>query len=275
MAKGGSEILKVNEAGQLVFNPKNPEAALAFQKIARLFDFSHKSNDGSKLYVGLKQMLSETPTKEPKEMLIWDLTGEEVYSFKEYSGIDSSYSLEKPKHKYTTKRITDLNDPTQLAKVKGAICEALSAIGINLHVQELNYMLSHKYGSTDADALCMMMNSTDQADSIGSFLHFLNTISTNGKTLNLDNEGRVRLKNGRAVPLESVYENLAFVKELGNWKYQYRHAHDELTVLATGNNRFYEMSDNDLFSDTLRALNKRNQWYEDLKKDPYNYYTSA
>ena len=56
---------------------------------------------------------------------------------------------------------------------------------------------------------------------------------------------------------------------------QYRHAHDELTVLATGNNRFYEMSDNYLFSDTLRALNKRNQWYEDLKKDPYNYYTSA
>ena len=87
-------------------------------------------------------------------------------------------------------------------------------------------MLSHKYGSTDADALRMMMNSTDQADSIGSFLHFLNTISTNGKTLNLDNEGRVRLKNGRAVPLESVYENLAFVKELGNWKYEYRHAHD-------------------------------------------------
>jgi hypothetical protein len=119
-----------------------------------------------------------------------------------------------------------------------------------------------------------MINSTDEEDSVGSFLYFLNTIS-NGKQLNVDKDGNVRLKNGKAVALESVYTNLAFVKELGNWKYQYRHSHDELTVLATGNNRFYEMSDNDLFSDTMRALNKRTQWYEDLKKDPYNYCTSA
>ena len=276
LAKGGSEVLKVNKDGQLVFNPKNPEAAIAFKKIAVLFDTKRESKDGSILYVGLKQMLSDTPTEKPKQMLIWDIFGTEPYEFAEYSGINLENSLANRKivRNYTTSKITDLNDPKQLAKVKEAICEALSAIGINMHVQEFDYMLSHKYGSTDADALRMMINSTDQSDSIGSFLFFLNTIS-NGKKLNIDNEGRVRLQNGKAVPLESVYENLAFVKELGNWKYQYRHSHDELTVLATGNNRFYEMSDNDLFSDTLRALNKRTQWYEDLKQDPYNYYTSS
>jgi hypothetical protein len=120
-----------------------------------LFDFQAKSKDGSKLYVGLKQMLSDVPTKEAKEMLIWHIYGTEEYEFKEYSGIntDDSIAESKPKRNYTTHRITNLNDPKQLFKVKDAICEALSAIGINIHVQELDYMLSHKYGSVDVDAL--------------------------------------------------------------------------------------------------------------------------
>jgi hypothetical protein len=66
---------------------------------------------------------------------------------------------------------------------------------------------------------------------------------------------------------------MAFVKELGNWKYEYRHAHDQLSVLATGGNRFYEMSDNDYMSDVLRDMNKRGKFFRDLKGDPYNYYT--
>ena len=272
LSKGGSDILKINQNGQLVFNPNNPEAALAFQKIASLFDFSKASKDGKQLYVGLKQMLSDAPTKQQKILILWDVIGTEDYVFNEYSDVSMIEATPKPKRNFVTRAITDLNDPTQLAKVKRTICESLNAIGINIHVHEFDYMLTHKYGSADADALRQMVNSVDEKDSMGSFLYFLNTIS-NGKSLNIDKDGNVRLKNGRAVKFENVFENLAFIKELGNWKYQYRHSKDELTVLATGNNRFYEMSDNDLFSDTLRSLNKRTQWYEDLKQDVYNYYT--
>ena len=272
LTKGGSDVLKINKNGQLVFNPNNPEAAVAFKKISRMFDFSAVSKDGKQVYVGLKQMLSDAPTKQQKVLILWDVVGTEEYVFNEYSDSSMIESIPKPKRNFITRAVTDLNDPVQLAKVKKAICESLNAIGINIHVHEFDYMLTHKYGSADADALRQMINSTDEKDSINSFLYFLNTIS-NGESLNIDQNGNVRLKNGKSVPFENVFENLAFVKELGNWKYQYRHSKDELTVLATGNNRFYEMSDNDLFSDTLRALNKRTQWYEDLKADVYNYYT--
>lgn len=274
LTKGGSDVLKVNKNGQLVFNPNNPEAAVAFQKIARMFDFSAVSKDGKQMYVGLKQMLSDAPTKQKKVLILWDVVGTESYTFTEWSDSSMIEASPKPKRNFITRAITDLNNPIQLNKVKQAICDSLNAIGINIHVHEFDYMLTHKYGSADADALRQMINSTDETDSINSFLYFLNTIS-NGKTLNIDQNGNVRLKSGKAVPFENVFEKLAFVKELGNWKYQYRHSKDELTVLATGNNRFYEMSDNDLFSDTLRALNKRGQWYEDLKKDPYNYYIDS
>lgn len=272
LSKGGSDVLKVNENGQLVFNPKNPDAAITFQKISRLFDFSRQAEDVE--YVGLKQMLSEAPSKKPKVMVLWDITGTEEYQFLEYSDDKLSGAQQKAKRVFINRKATNLNDPAQLRKVKDKIVEALNAIGINMHIEEFDYMLKHKYGSTDVDALRQMVNSTDETDSMSSFLYFLNTIS-NGKSLNIQADGSVFLKSGKRVPFENVYENLAFVRELGNWKYQYRHSRDELTVLATGGNKFYEMSDNDLFSDTLRALNKRGQWFEDLKQDPYNYTVSS
>lgn len=268
LSKGGSEVLKINKEGQIVFNPKNPEAAIAFMKISRLFDFSRI--EGNTEYVGLKQILSDIPSKYQKVMVMWDVIGTEEYQFLEYSDSEMIQSSPKQKRRYITRKVTDLNDPKQLRKVKEKIVEALNAIGINIHIEEFDYMLRHKYGSTDVDALKQMVNSTDEADSMGSFMYFLNTIS-NGKTLNIAEDSTILIKYGKRIPFENVYQHLAFVKELGNWKYQYKHSHDELTVLATGGNRFYEMSDNDLFSDTLRSLNKRSEWYENLKKDPYNY----
>lgn len=273
LSKGGSEILKVNEFGQLVFNPKNPEAAIGFQKIARLFDFERIDSKNKISYVGLAQMLSKAPSKNQKVLILWDIFGEDPYQFEEWSDVEMAKAVPLKKE-YTHRKITDINDPKQLNKVKIAIVDALNAIGINIHLDEFNYMLQHKYGSTDADALRQMIFSTDSRDSIGTFLYFLNTIS-NGESLNIAQDGTTALKSGKRVPFEHIYENLAFVKELGNWKYLYRHSHDELTVLATSNKRFYQMSDNDLFSDTLRALNKRGKWYDELKQDKYNYFVSS
>ena len=268
LSKGGTDILKINKSGQLVFNPKNQEAAIAFKKIARLFDFSRI--DGDTEYVGLRQMLFPTQNGKKKIMVLWDVLGTEPYQFIEYSDVELIKQASSSKRQYINRKVTDLNDPKQLKKVKSKIIEALNAIGINIHLEEFDFMLKHKYGSADVDALRQMVSSTDVADSMQSFLYFLNTIS-DGKSLNVSQDGKIILQNGKRINFEDVYKNLAFVKELGNWKYQYRHAHDELTVLATGGNRFYEMSDNDLFSDTLRDLNKRGRWFEDLKKDPYNY----
>lgn len=65
---------------------------------------------------------------------------------------------------------------------------------------------------------------------------------------------------------------MAFVRELANWKYQYRHSHDQLTVLATNNNKFYEISDNNYVSDVARMINKRTAELDELLADPFAYF---
>jgi hypothetical protein len=99
-----------------------------------------------------------------------------------------------------------------------------------------------------------------------SFLQFLRDAASNGK---LNQEVYIR---GKKVKIENAYSKLAFIRELANWKYAYRHAHDQLTVLATGNNKFYEISDNNYISDVTRYINKRSSEFEELKNDPYVFY---
>ena len=248
LAKGGSKTLKVDKYGNIVFNPNNAEAAHNFRAIAKLFeqlkDVVSTVNNG-KGFVGM-------PSLHEYEDSIGNKT-------REVAWIEGRYT-------------EDITDPKGCDIVKSLIVEGLNVIGINLHKEEFEYMLKHKYGSSDWEALRQMMQSTDDSDSINSFLYFLNNVVKDGK-LNIAADGTFTNQSGRQIPFDNIYSDMAFVKELGNWKYEYRHAHDQLSVLATGGNRFYEMSDNDYMSDVLRDMNKRGKFFRDLKGDPYNYYT--
>lgn len=248
LAKGGSKTLKVDKYGNIVFNPNNAEAAHNFRAIAKLFeqlkDAVSTINNG-KGFVGM-------PSLHEYE----DSMGNKT---REVAWIEGRYT-------------EDITDPKGCDIVKSLIVEGLNMIGINIHKEEFEYMLKHKYGSSDWETLRQMMQSTDDSDSINSFLYFLNNIVKNGK-LNIAADGTFTNQSGRQIPFDNIYSDMAFVKELGNWKYEYRHAHDQLSVLATGGNRFYEMSDNDYMSDVLRDMNKRGKFFRDLKGDPYNYYT--
>ena len=258
LAKGGTEILKVDQFGRLVFNPKNKYASQLFSRIGDFFDSITKIGDIHE--VGLKQMLSSAAFAEGST---YRMTVKVVDPEKSTGDVVVRKSIQ----------LTDLRIPEQCNIVKDKIVEALNAVGIRINSDEFEFMLQHKYGSSDWEALKRMMDSTSTKDSIGSFLQFLKTIVYNGR-LNLDEDGNVvGMRNRRnPVTLEQAYSQMAFVKDLGNWKWAYRHSHDQLTVLALDGNRFYEISDNDYISDVLRGLNKRDRQFEDLKQDPYNYY---
>ena len=248
LAKGGSETLKLDKHGQLVFNPNNDQAVYNFRTIAELFNqlqYAVSSVNNGKGFIGIP-------------------------SVHEYEDSMGNYNREVAwiEGRYTE----DITDPKGCQIVKNLIVESLNSIGINIHNEEFEYMLKHKYGSSDWEALRQMMQSTDDTDSIGSFIFFLNNITKNNK-LNISTDGMFTNQKGNQVPFDNIYSDMAFVKELGNWKYEFRHAHDQLSVLATGGNRFYEMSDNDYMSDVLRDMNKRGKFFRDLKGDPYNYYT--
>jgi len=106
---------------------------------------------------------------------------------------------------------------------------------------------------------------------MSSFINFLNRIVINNG-LNLSYDGKYVKDDGKSISLDNIYTDFAFVKELANWKYSYRHSRDQLTVLATKGNRFYEISDNDYMSDVIRELNKRGKLFSDLLQDDYNYF---
>lgn len=246
LVNGGTPIIKIAEDGSLQFNKNLAGSQFAFQKIGQLFDHQpklQKAENGA-VYndVGIKQWLSNAFLDQPQN----------VYLRLKVNGQNAYYN--------------DPKDPGQLEVVKDKIVEALNLLGINFSIDELNYMLRHKYGSTDAEALVKMFNSTSIKDSMSSFILFLNIISDNG--IIKDN---IRINN-KQVSIENAYVEMAFIRDLANWKYQYRHSHDQLTVLATNNKKFYEISDNNYASDVVRFINKRTQEFEDIKSDPYNYF---
>lgn len=241
--------MKVNELGQVVFNPRNKYAVNVFSKVATLFT--------------QLQNIVNTVNNGKGEVIVPDY---DTWQYEIDSSIGATSLDIRPEE-----TLTDITDPLQCEKAKAAIIDALNHLGVNIHLEELNYMLTGKYGSSDWEAIKQMLSSTDVVDSIGSFMFFLNNIVKDGK-LNLNSSGNFINQKGKEISFDNVFSDMAFIKELGNWKYEYRHSRDQLSILATGGNRFYEMSDNDFTTDMLRSLNKRGKWFYDLKEDPYNYY---
>ena len=117
-----------------------------------------------------------------------------------------------------------------------------------------------------------MLSSTNIEDSPTSFLQFLRNISKNGK-LNVDDNMAYSLRGSGKVRLETIYDRFAFTKNLATWVYNYRHNSDQLTVLGTGKNKFYLMSDNNYMSDVVHDLNMRNSDFVELTdgRDPFIY----
>ena len=246
LVNGGTPIIKVSYDGSLQFNKAFKGIEYSFERISDTFSHGAQvktaENNASYNDVGIKEWLINT------------LVGGEQNMFLRLK-INGKYAYyNNPKN------------PEQLEVVKDKIVEMLNMLGIQISGDEFNYMLKNKYGSSDYEALAKIFTSTAKSDSITSFLQFLKNVAPNGK---LQKEVRI---NGKQVKLENAYAKLAFVRELANWKYQYRHSHDQLTVLATDNNKFYEISDNNYASDVARMINKRTEELDELLSDSFAYF---
>ena len=247
LVNGGTKLLKRNQDGSLSFNPEMKGAKFAFEHIGNTISHNPQikiaENNAKYSDVGMRQWIANATLANPQQ----------VYLKVKLNG--KTFYLDNPR------------DYGQISIVKQKFVEMLNLLGINIHMEEFNYMLEHKYGSSGLEALSYMFSSTAKEDSMTSFLQFLSDIT--GK---VGVNSKITI-SGKKVSIENAYEKIAFIRELANWKYQYRHAHDQLTVLATNNNKYYQMSDNNYMTDVVRALNKRSQVFEDIKSDAYNYFT--
>lgn len=253
LATGATPIIKLDEKGALIFNPKSSTASTEFQRIHDVFD-SEKAESGE-IVVGIKQLVYNVWQGNPRSVVF------------------KAKVLNPETGKYETKRITNLNDPGDLQIIKDKIVDVLNYIGVVINKKEFDFMLRNKYGTTDADALSQMFSSSSKKDSMTTFLQFLQNIQYQGK-LNINKKREIQVGED-FVRIDLAYANMAFLRDLADWKYRYRHQHDQLTVFATGNNKFYEISDNNYISDVVRSLNKRSEDFQDLKKDTFAYYDAG
>lgn len=269
LANGGTDLVSIDQYGRRVLNPRNRNASTMFTSIADMIDSNKQvtlKNDQVANIVGLKQWVAWRAS--------WPNTGRpkgEVYLFpvRQYN---AKKSKEAGKPVYEIKYLDSPGRKDDFDMALDRLVSGLNAVGINITRPVFDWILFNKYGSVNYKALNQMLSSTNIEDSPTSFLQFLRDISKNGK-LNVDDNMAYSLRGSGKVKLETIYNRFAFTKNLATWVYNYRHNSDQLTVLGTGKNKFYLMSDNNYMSDVVHDLNMRNSDFVELTdgRDPFIY----
>lgn len=269
LANGGTDLVSIDQYGRRVLNPRNRNASTMFTSVADMIDSNKQvtlKNGQVANIVGLKQWVAWRAS--------WPNTGRpkgEVYLFpvRQYN---AKKSKEAGKPVYEIKYLDSPGRKDDFDMALDRLVSGLNAVGINITRPVFDWILFNKYGSVNYKALNQMLSSTNIEDSPTSFLQFLRDISKNGK-LNVDDNMAYSLKGSGKVRLEIIYDRFAFTKNLATWVYNYRHNSDQLTVLGTGKNKFYLMSDNNYMSDVVHDLNMRNSDFVELTdgRDPFIY----
>lgn len=269
LANGGTDLVSIDQYGRRVLNPRNRNASTMFTSIADMIDSNKQvtlKNGQVANIVGLKQWVAWRAS--------WPHTGRpkgEVYLLpvRQYN---AKKSKEAGKPVYEIKYLDSPGRKDDFDMALDRLVSGLNAVGINITRPVFDWILFNKYGSVNYKALNQMLSSTNIEDSPTSFLQFLRDISKNGK-LNVDDNMAYSLRGSGKVRLETIYDRFAFTKNLATWVYNYRHNSDQLTVLGTGKNKFYLMSDNNYMSDVVHDLNMRNSDFVELTdgRDPFIY----
>lgn len=269
LANGGTDLISIDQYGRRVLNPRNSNASTMFTSIADMFDSNKQvtlKNGQVANIVGLKQWVAWRAS--------WPHTGRpkgQIYLFpvRQYN---AKKSKESGKPVYEIKYLDSPGRKNDFDMALDRLVSGLNAVGINITRPVFDWILFNKYGSVNYKALNQMLSSTNIEDSPTSFLNFLRDISKNGQ-LNVDDNVAYHLKGSGRVRLETIYDRFAFTKNLATWVYNYRHNSDQLTVLGTGKNKFYLMSDNNYMSDVVHDLNMRNSDFVELTdgRDPFIY----
>ena len=165
----------------------------------------------------------------------------------------------------------DINNPEHIDMCKHQIVRTLRWFGINFEKEALDYTLVHEYGGKGANELYQFLTDTR----FGGFNSFLNLISQLNYKGVLNIEGNtipfLHKSNGDPVQVDEVFSYNGFTKSLASRKYAYRHSFDQMSVLATNNKLFYEMSENNFLTDRLFELQTDPNELASAKADPYIY----
>ena len=166
-------------------------------------------------------------------------------------------------------------DENHIEGVKKNLILILNQLGIQFDKSMLDYMLIDKYGDTGYRGMKQLLSSsfggTSSVSSFETFIKLIDSLYVNGK-LSIDENNQFVFKNS-VINVDKIFEGKgsSFVSELSTYKYNYRHQHDQLSVLATKNNRFYVISENNLITDTTQDLNRAFHGWSESVEDGMNF----
>lgn len=162
-----------------------------------------------------------------------------------------------------------------LRKLKQTVCEMFNYIGIEISVPELNYMLNEKYKDKNTEfERIQAFFQEGGADSIEQLWLKHNVIrkTEKGWVWNVDTSGNIL---GTKILAENMYVDNWFVSELSKYKYQYQHLTKDLSVLVSGGDKYYTMSENNLITDVTDEINSGKPFLDMLQKFCYNIITDS
>ena len=240
-AKGGSIFVEVGEDGKI-----RPKKNMTARSMSQYWNLITNIDPTQKL--GIAAAFSDDPTLRKKFTMVVVVDG-----------------------KRTERQIDAQNNKQDLDLCKIKFIQILNCFGIQFDKAMLDYMLRQKYGDSGFDGMKQMFEETGVA-SLNAVTFYMNGTyyEEDGKyKLNLDEDGRL---NGRKPEEIFAYRDKkdrndnsssnGFFGELANYKYQYRHAHDQLSVLAAAGNKYYVISENNYITDTTHFLNRAIKFYQ-------------
>lgn len=166
-----------------------------------------------------------------------------------------------------TVNITDEND---IRFLKRAMCDMFNYIGIQISKPELDYMLRQKYpeAATEHEQLKLFMQAAKEENIEQLWLGKSMIKKVDGKwQWNVDENNNIF---GTKTSAENMFVSNSFLSELSKYKYRYQHASTELSVLVSGGNTYFVMSENNLISDVTDEISDGKDFAQLLQQFCYN-----
>lgn len=187
-------------------------------------------------------------------------------------------------------RELDLSNSKDINILKRDICLMFNYLGIQMSVQEFDYMLSDRFGQDFQSDLAKLnqffnaegSNSITNLWNSKSGIHVIKKDAKSDKWIwNINSVANSPSANTiihnkqhkYSVNAEDVYSNNPFVRMLSESKYKYQHQKEDMSVLVTDNKRYYTISENNLISDVTDELSKGGAVADTLNSYCYNIYT--
>ena len=164
--------------------------------------------------------------------------------------------------------VIDLHTKANQQRLKRYMSRLLGMVGIDVDPNVFSMMQSlPKYEGLDTYESLKNIFAANTSD-YGGFVQIFNVLE-NVLASNSIDVTTVKV-NDIDIPLNQLYNNVGYVKQLAIYQQMYNNTHDTLMMIGAGNNLLYASSQNCYITDVVDRLNQDSDYVQQMKDTPYN-----